>query len=252
MLETVCDYYVYLYFDATLPIDEPIYTGKGIGHRDMDHLSECWRVERDMYNSPFHRTLRKMLKDGNTPEIVRVYEGLTELESFLYEQELIREYGRKDLKTGCLLNLTAGGDGASGYRHTEEAKDKIRLAFLGKRLTDEIMEKISAKRKEQGNFGYLRRSTTETKAKMSEAQLAMSTENREKIRKGSRKRFGRPICRCDDQGKMLGKPYETTKDAERDGYDRRNISKYLGGRCKYYRGHWRDLTTEERLEYFGY
>jgi hypothetical protein len=38
------------------------------------------------------------------------------------EQILIEYYGRKDLKKGLLVNLTAGGEGIQGYNHTKETR----------------------------------------------------------------------------------------------------------------------------------
>ena len=57
--------------------------------------------------------------------------GEGEISPLSNERELISLYGRKDLKTGILVNMTAGGEGTFGYRHTEEAKLKNRLASLG-------------------------------------------------------------------------------------------------------------------------
>jgi hypothetical protein len=38
------------------------------------------------------------------------------------EQILIEYYGRKDLQKGSLVNLTAGGEGVQGYKHTEKTR----------------------------------------------------------------------------------------------------------------------------------
>ena len=43
------------------------------------------------------------------------------------EIEFIKLYGRKDLGSGTLVNLTNGGDGIKGYNHTHETKLKMVL-----------------------------------------------------------------------------------------------------------------------------
>ena len=50
--------------------------------------------------------------------------NLLEIGAFTLERKFIRWFGRKDLETGILRNKTDGGDGASGYVFTEEARKK--------------------------------------------------------------------------------------------------------------------------------
>jgi hypothetical protein len=71
---------------------------------------------------------------------VMIAENLSEQAAFDLEIELIAKYGRKDLGTGILRNLTDGGDGASGYRYTEERKQAY----------SKRMKKTNAKRKQEG------------------------------------------------------------------------------------------------------
>lgn len=47
------------------------------------------------------------------------------------EIEFIALYGRKDKKTGTLVNMTDGGEGTVGYRHSDITKEKCRMATSG-------------------------------------------------------------------------------------------------------------------------
>ena len=109
-------YYVYQYLreDQT-----PYYIGKGKANR----INEA-------------HALPLPIKERR----VMIAENLSEQVAFDLEIELIAKYGRKDLGTGILRNLTDGGDGASGYRYTEERKQAY----------SKRMKKTNAKRKQEG------------------------------------------------------------------------------------------------------
>jgi hypothetical protein len=73
------------------------------------------------------------------------------------EIELITKYGRKCDKTGCLVNLTLGGESNLGYKHTQEAIQKISEKAKKKRgysninFTPELRKKLSIIHKEIAN-----------------------------------------------------------------------------------------------------
>lgn len=90
--------YTYTFWDG----DKPIYVGKGTGNRAFDHLKRT-----DFH--PFVHKLRKMKREGREPT-VRAITGLTEQRAFMAEKLLIGVFGRRDLGTGTLLNLTPGGE----------------------------------------------------------------------------------------------------------------------------------------------
>ena len=106
--KTPAGYYVYLYLreDQT-----PYYVGKGNEKR-------AWKSHK--------RTNGTDLVPKDKSKIVILVDGLGEQEAFDYEELLIYEYGRKDLGTGILRNVSNGGGfGSSGYKHTEEALSRI-------------------------------------------------------------------------------------------------------------------------------
>lgn len=99
-------------------------------------------------------------KTGYRIEIL--FSDLTLEEACEKEKEFISLYGRIDLNTGTLANLTNGGDyyGCVGYRHndelkkrfseermgiskSEEVKIKISKTLTGRKLSDSTKEKIS-------------------------------------------------------------------------------------------------------------
>jgi|688.fasta_scaffold132804_3 hypothetical protein len=80
------------------------------------------------------------------------------------EIELISFYGKIKYNTGSLANITDGGEGTFGHipsiekrlkhslimkgkNHTEQAKEKIRIAQLGKFVPKEVGKKISEAKK---------------------------------------------------------------------------------------------------------
>ena len=100
--------------------DQPFYIGKGTGSRASSHLSESSMKGRSHKNN----VIRKAVASGVNVLVEILHDGLTDEEALEKEVELIAFYGRR-VNGGCLTNATDGGDGASGYRHTEDAKKRI-------------------------------------------------------------------------------------------------------------------------------
>jgi hypothetical protein len=115
------EYYVYMYLreDGT-----PYYFGKG---------------KDDRAYSDRGRRFKMPPKD----RIVLVLQNLTEEQAFFNEREFIAWYGRKDNNTGILRNLTDGGDGMSGYKHTEESKKIIKEKRKHQVFTEKTRKKLS-------------------------------------------------------------------------------------------------------------
>lgn len=102
-------FYVYAYISERT--NTPYYIGKGTGKR-------AWGPH-------------KVPIPEDNQRIVIVESNLTEIGALAIERRLIRWYGRRDLETGCLLNLTDGGDGATNM--SPITKQKIGLANKGKK-----------------------------------------------------------------------------------------------------------------------
>jgi len=101
-------------------------------------------------------------------------------------------------------NLTDGGEGSFGFKHTEESKAKVRLANLGRKMSKEEIEKrkkshshkkMSAEHKERLiKISRNRKMTDEQKAKMSRLGKKHSIETRTKMsksHKGKRPNLGK-------------------------------------------------------------
>ena len=98
------NYYVYAYLRQD---DTPYYIGKGKEKR-------AWSKNHGNVMVPKDSTRIKFVK-----------KNLTEDEAHNLEVSLIKQYGRKDLGTGILINQTNGGEGSSGRLLSEESLKKI-------------------------------------------------------------------------------------------------------------------------------
>lgn len=85
----------------------------------------------------------KGIKKRTDVDVEIVARDLTWEDACEIEQLMIQEYGRIDLGTGRLVNLTNGGDGNFGAKHSQETIDKRAASNRGKKRTTETRAKIS-------------------------------------------------------------------------------------------------------------
>jgi len=95
-------YYVYAYYNSNNDI---IYVGKGKSTRCYDHFR----------GRSSNKILKGKIAKGEQFKVEILYKNLTEKNAFDIEKNIIKQYGRVVDKTGCLYNLTTGGEGVSGY-----------------------------------------------------------------------------------------------------------------------------------------
>lgn len=104
-------FYVYIIRDPRpRKANVPIYVGKGKGKRAFQHFSPSRNV-----GSALNRIIAKCRAISLKPPIKIIRRFAKEKDAFKLEIALIAKYGRRDLGTGTLCNLTDGGDGAAGW-----------------------------------------------------------------------------------------------------------------------------------------
>ena len=178
-------------------------------------------------NKHWHNIVNKA---GYTVNIV--HKDIEHDEAKQIEILLIEKYGRKDLGTGNLVNLTDGGEGAlgviiseetkqkmseakKGKTFSEEAKQNMSEASKGKTRSEETKQKMSEAKKgdKHPNFGKPR--SEETRQKMSEAKKGKTfseeaKQNMSEARKGDKNpNFGKP--RSEETKQNISKAHRNRK-----------------------------------------
>lgn len=178
------DFYVYAFLRSKAssngPKCSPYYVGKGNGFR-------AFRRNRTGAKAPADRSF-----------VVFIQEGLTEKEALDLECYCIALYGRLDIGTGILRNLTDGGEGTSGI--SEELRQHLSRAHIGHRHSEETRRKMSKSRSGPGNPNYGKKGmvsnfkgkhhTEESKRKISEAKKGRKqSEEERRMRSESARRY---------------------------------------------------------------
>jgi hypothetical protein len=177
----VLGYYVYSYLRSkksdTGDIDSPYYIGKGINERAFIK----------------HRNV-PLPKDKS--KIVILSENMTETDALQAEMLLIRQYGRKDLKTGILHNKTDGGEGLTnasdetrekmaskkrGVPRSESAKASVSKGLKGRNVTQITRDKISKKNRNKKRTAQQKKNMSKPKSAQGRANMAKSPETRRKM-----------------------------------------------------------------------
>lgn len=109
----------------------PCYIGKGKGSRWLAH---------ERYGSSNQHLARIITKAGRDLPKVKIRSGLTESEAFQIERAFIAAIGRGS--AGPLVNMTDGGEGFTGGRHSHAYREAVGARTRGKRQNPAHTEKI--------------------------------------------------------------------------------------------------------------
>jgi hypothetical protein len=126
----------YVYRHIRLDKNEPFYIGIG-----SDENGKYLRAKKKNSRSKYWHSIVKNY--GYSIDII--LDDLTWEEACEKEKEFILLYGRKDLETGILCNMTDGGDGFVGGIFTDEHRKKLSIA--SRNISDETRKKLSESRR---------------------------------------------------------------------------------------------------------
>ena len=179
----------YLYRHIRLDKNEPFYIGIGTKDKYFSKDTEYYRANCKHNSTIWNKIVNK------TPYSVEILLESNDYK-FIQEKEIefIKLYGRKDLKTGILANLTNGGEGSRGRVITEQYSRKISKVHKGKILSEETKDKIRI-----AHIGKTVSEETRNKARINATGKKMSAYNRLKIDNKIKK----PVIQLDKSGKEI-------------------------------------------------
>jgi len=239
----------YVYRHIRLDKNEPFYIGIG----NQPNHKRAYDYSKNRINKIWLDIVNK-----SEYEVEVLFDELSWEEACEKEKEFIALYGRKDLKTGSLANMTEGGDGVIGILFTDEHKRKIGEKSKGRIYSVETRKKMS--NAQIGNEKWkLRTITDETKRKISEANKGrikteewltkmseyrllnghpnlgkhLSEETKKKI---SNTKFKIPVLQMTLNGELI-KEWESTKSVKEDGFTQSNVWRCCHNKQKTYKGY---------------
>lgn len=154
---------------ATNLINGMSYIGQTV--TNLDYRIARHIIESKKPKSYFQRVLKKHGIENFKWKILKKCKNISDLNKS--EKYFIEQY-KTNKSNG--YNLTDGGEGIVGYRHSEETKNKIRQKLIGHSVIDITREKIS------GNLqGHKQSKETKLRRKKTMKNIINSKEHREKL-----------------------------------------------------------------------
>jgi len=166
------NYYIYEHLRNDTKM--PFYIGKGNGKRAFATINR---------NSLWH----KVITESNGFTVNILIDEIDEEFGLLAEREVIDVYKKRNIP---LVNLTSGGQGVSGLKHSEQTKLKFSKIHKGKTISAEVRKKISEGMK---GINLGRPISDEQKQKISKTLTGRkaSLESRKKMSIAQKKRFAK-------------------------------------------------------------
>ena len=168
------------------------------------NVERRWRNGKGYKTGVFKKAIEKYGWDNFEHIIVR--DKLSKEEANLLGVSLIRKY--KEL--GICYNITDGGEGACGYKHTEESKKKISNRSKGKKIPEYIKILVSERFKGVAL-------TEEHKLKISIALRGKSKSEEAKLKMKLNHSYHDlvEVIKCDKNGNIIC-TYPSIAEASRD------------------------------------
>ena len=139
-----------VYRHIRLDKNQPFYIGIG-------------KTERRAFRTDFRNRHWHHIVNKTDYEVEILFDNLTWEQACEKEKEFISLYGRIDIGTGILVNMTEGADGGRGTIQSEETKLKRSISLRGKKRREQSKQKYSIVAKKRSY-------SEETRKKMSDAK----------------------------------------------------------------------------------
>jgi hypothetical protein len=107
------------------------------------------------------------------------------------EKEFIKLYGRKDQGSGCLCNLTDGGEGTVNRVYSEQANLDRSNKLKGRKFSEETLAKMKISRnlRTDSQKGYKRSEECKEKNRRSHLGKKLSEAHKKKISDALKKKY---------------------------------------------------------------